>query len=144
QISPAVAQEYKLKDGDVIELRLGQRQLRAPVWITAGQARNSICLSLGYGRSQSGRVATNVGFNAFPIRNAKESGFVSGWSLTKSGDHELLVTTQTHHFVHGEARQIYRAGTWEEFRKKSDFLKQRSEEPSADETLYEPAQHQYD
>src|SRR6185436_17179783 len=46
---------------EVVELRLGTRTVRAPVWIVPGQAENTISLQLGYGRGRTGRVGAGVG-----------------------------------------------------------------------------------
>src|SRR5262249_55319762 len=66
-ISPALAQKQRLQNGDVVELTLHRRSLRAPVWITPGQAENSITLPLGFGRTRAGRIGNGVGFNAYPF-----------------------------------------------------------------------------
>ena len=53
-ISPAFADKQQLANGDVIELKFKGRTVRAPVWITPGQAENSIALQLGHGQDAHG------------------------------------------------------------------------------------------
>ena len=58
-ISPKTAERLRLKSERLAELRLGNRSLRAPIWIMPGQAENVVTLHLGYGRKRSGRVTGN-------------------------------------------------------------------------------------
>ena len=54
-IAPQTAARLGVSDGDVVDIRLGGRQLAAPVWRLPGQAPDTITLPLGYGRRQAGR-----------------------------------------------------------------------------------------
>src|SRR5205085_1347413 len=57
-IGPATAQRLGVTNQDLVELRVGGRTVRAPIWIVPGQADDSVTLNLGYGR-QAGRQASN-------------------------------------------------------------------------------------
>lgn len=118
-ISPALAQRLQLDNGDVVELHSRGRVLEAPVWITPGQAENSVTVHLGLGRSQSGTTGTNVGFNGYPLRTASSFWFDSDLEIVKTGHKHLLATTQHSHEVHGR-----------------DILESHEPRPSADDTLY--------
>ncbi len=141
-ISPALAKRENLSNGDVVELELQNGRLRLPVWITPGQAENSIALQFGYGRACVGRVGTKAGFNVYPLRTADRLWFAGGATLARTGARHPLVTTQTQHAIDSEERQIFREGTVEEFQKDSDFVHRNSEAPT--ETLFKPEQFTYD
>jgi MoCo/4Fe-4S cofactor protein with predicted Tat translocation signal len=139
-ISPAFAQQHGLKTEDVVRVRVGERSVNAPVWILPGQAENAITLHVGYGRQRVGRVGAGVGCNGYALRTTQEFWRGSA-SLSKTGRQHRLVTTQLHHNVHSPERQVYRAGTWQEFRTKPDFVQETVENPPKDETLYYPGQY---
>ncbi|MDB6064260.1 MAG: molybdopterin oxidoreductase, iron-sulfur binding subunit [Pedosphaera sp.] len=133
-ISPALAEQRQLSNGDIVQLGFHGRTVRAPVWIMPGQAANSVTLHLGYGRTRVGRVGEGTGFNAYSLRTSDAMSFGSGLELTKTGARHLLASTQLEHSVHG--RNIVRHGTIEEFRAKPGFLNEKSETPPPEETLY--------
>ncbi len=55
-----MAKKHNLNTGDVI---LINDDIEIPVLIQPGQAENTISLTAGYGRSNSGRIANGVGVN---------------------------------------------------------------------------------
>ncbi|MGZ8487531.1 MAG: TAT-variant-translocated molybdopterin oxidoreductase [Candidatus Binatia bacterium] len=118
-IAPATAQRLGLggttgfKGGtthaDVVELRIGARALRAPVWMVPGQAENTIALHLGYGRTSAGRVGTNVGVDAYALRDAGTLWSASGVEIRRTGESYPLASTQIHHTMAG--RDVVRSAT---------------------------------
>jgi molybdopterin-containing oxidoreductase family iron-sulfur binding subunit len=94
---------------DIVELRLGARLLRAPVWIVPGQADNTVALHLGYGRASAGRVGTNVGVNAYALRDAGALWSASAVEIRRTGDRYPLASTQIHHTMEG--RDVVRVAT---------------------------------
>src|SRR5277367_3689973 len=52
----------------VVDIKLGDRTVRGPIWVQPGMADNTIGLALGYGREKTGRVGRGAGFNAYPLR----------------------------------------------------------------------------
>jgi len=141
-VSPALAQREKLSNGDIVELKFHGRTLRAPVWITAGQAENSVTVHVGYGRQRAGRVGTGVGFNAFALRDTNGLWGGDGLELRRTGDVHSLASTQQHHSVEG--RDIFRAGTLAEFAANPHFLNaDREPPPSPEDTLYNSGEFKY-
>ncbi len=67
-VSPRTAQRLGLATADIVEVGLGGRRVRAPVWVLPGQADDCVTLPLGYGRRRTGPVGEGVGFNAFALR----------------------------------------------------------------------------
>src|SRR5438105_4767985 len=52
-ISRKTAVELGVNNSDVVEIKLGKRSLRGPIWIQPGQADYSLGLALGYGREKT-------------------------------------------------------------------------------------------
>ena len=149
-VSPKTAQELKVENEDVVELRYQGRTVRAPVWILPGHAEKSVTVHLGYGRSRAGNVGNGTGFNAYDLRTSGSLWFASGLEIHKTGDHYLLANTQHHHImrqdgreveeesVAAEHREVMRVGTLEDFRKNPDFAKDPAEQTTQAESLYPP------
>ena len=140
-ISPELAQNQHLENGDVIELTFRGRKLRAPVWIQPGQAKKSVTLPLGYGREIAGRVGRKVGFNAYALRTSDALWFSDGLTIEKTSDKQWLVTTQHHHDVTG--RGILHEGTLVEFLTDPHFAQKLEQRPPRDNTLYDPDEFPY-
>jgi len=133
-IAPATAQHLSLNNGDVVELKADGRSIEAPVWIVPGHAENSVTLTFGYGRTQSGNIGTGIGSNAYALQSSLHPGFISGVALARTGAHYDLATTQQHHAMEG--RNQVRVATITEFVADREFAKKLDEEPSPDQTLY--------
>jgi MoCo/4Fe-4S cofactor protein with predicted Tat translocation signal len=133
-VSPALAQELTLANEDVVELRFRDQTVRAPIWIVPGQARNTVTLTLGYGRTRAGRVGTGQGFNAYRLRHSDAMWSGVGLSIMKTGDRTALASTQRHHSMEGRAP--VRRGTVEEFRKNPNFATEAIPPPLPGRSLY--------
>lgn len=82
-------------------LQVGEKKVTAPVLIQPGQAKGTLGLAVGYGRSRAGRVANGVGVNAFPFMTNAQ-GFWSNYNLAGATlsilhDRYQIGQTQTHH-----------------------------------------------
>jgi molybdopterin-containing oxidoreductase family iron-sulfur binding subunit len=100
-IAPQTAARLGVSDGDVVDIRLGGRQLAAPVWRLPGQAPDTITLPLGYGRRQAGRFGTGSGFDAHALRTSATPWLASGAVLQPTGRRLVLATTQHHQRMEG-------------------------------------------
>ena len=101
-ISPAMAREYNLTDGDV--LNLGKVEL--PVHIQPGQAYGTIGVALGYGRSICGKVGDKVGTDVWPLISSTDGNIVytaKPDQIVKTGKIYSFAQTQTHHSMEGRA-----------------------------------------
>ena len=126
-VSPATARKLGVANGDVVKLSGPGAGVEAPIWITPGQADDSLTLHLGYGRSRAGHVGTGVGFNAY-LLSTTENPWIASAAVEKTGKTYQLVTTQHHHIMGEEGkereeesvaalqRKLVRGGTLEEFR----------------------------
>jgi len=140
-VSPALATREKIDNGDVVELEFRGRKIKAPVWIQAGQAENSVTLHLGYGRTEGGRVGRHAGFNAYALRTSDALWFGDGLTVRKTGEKHSFATTQHHHDMEG--RDFLRSATLAEFLAGPKQIAKAGEEPAHDETLYKPNEYEH-
>lgn len=116
-VSPKVATEKKLREGQIVKLTVGDATVSAPVHIQPGQDDHTLGLALGYGRTAAGAVANGVGVNAFQL-----AGFSNGEvrysglpaTLTATQTQSKLACTQGHHTMMG--RQIIIEATLEQYK----------------------------
>ncbi len=99
-VSPATAQKLGLNTNDLITLRTGNGSTRTPVMILPGQADDCITITLGYGRTATGKVGSGTGFNAYPLL-VLPTWFASGLQVEKTGETYRLATTQNHFSMEG-------------------------------------------
>jgi molybdopterin-containing oxidoreductase family iron-sulfur binding subunit len=149
-MSPATAKELGVQLGayahggehggyymPIVELRVGDENLRAPAWIMPGHADGAITVYLGYGRQNAGRVGGTgdqpVGFNPYPLRRSDRPWFVPGLQVRKDAANTyLLACTQEHQLM--ENREIVRSATLHEFRLKPHFANEKEQKRKAEET----------
>lgn len=116
-IGKVTADKLSLKDGDVISVKTKTGTVESiPVLVQPGQARDTISIALGYGRTAGGRVAKNVGKNAYTLVsfNGKTYSYTAAdVTVEKTGDGYELPQTQTHHTIEG--RDIIREASLGEF-----------------------------
>jgi MoCo/4Fe-4S cofactor protein with predicted Tat translocation signal len=148
-VSPRTAQELKLENENVVELRYQGRTVRAPVWIMPGHADQSVTVHLGYGRTNAGNVGNGTGFNAYALRTSDQPWFGSGLEVRATGTTYTLAHTQYHHAINGEQeikeesaaaehRNLVRIATLDEFRKNPNFAKDPADKTTQAESLYPP------
>jgi molybdopterin-containing oxidoreductase family iron-sulfur binding subunit len=106
------AGEHGRADVNVIELDVGGRKVKAPVWILPGHVDGAISVHLGHGRDPArvGRVAMlypdaaaelnvdgklNHGFNAYPLRTS-DALWTTGVDVAKTDANYFLACTQGH------------------------------------------------
>jgi MoCo/4Fe-4S cofactor protein with predicted Tat translocation signal len=99
-IAPETAQIFALATGDAVDLSVGGRVLRAPVWVLPGHAAGAVTVSLGYGRRSAGRVGSAIGFDAYALRTAGQRWLAQG-EMRAAGERIPLVSTQHHHSLSG-------------------------------------------
>ena len=125
-VSNKTAKALGLANKEVVEVAVGDRKIRGPVWIQAGLAENTLALALGYGREKSGRVGgssakNSVGFNAYALRTSDTLHGASGAKLTRTGETFPISITQEHGSMEG--RPIIREANLEDFRKQPAFAR---------------------
>jgi Fe-S-cluster-containing dehydrogenase component len=109
-ISPALATELGLVTGDIVRI---DDVVELPVLVQVGQADHTVSVAAGYGRTVSGKVASGVGANAYPLLRGEPKTFVKSVSIEKTGMIQELALTQEHHSMEGRA--IVRETTLEKY-----------------------------
>jgi molybdopterin-containing oxidoreductase family iron-sulfur binding subunit len=101
-ISPAIAAQEKLSNGDIVDIAVDANSVRGPVWIVPGQAPRTVGLTFGYGRRAGGDIGQDVGYDAYSVRPA-ENAFVARGRLSRAPDQPRseIATTQAHHRMDG-------------------------------------------
>ena len=134
-VSPATAAKLGADTGDVVNLELHGRQLRAPVFLLPGHADDAITLRLGYGRKGAEEIARGVGANGYLLRTrgapCADGPVKVERVLDGAGhpEHHDLPSTQMHWRLEG--REIIRQATIDAYRGNPDFTSaQSSRQPS--------------
>ncbi len=138
-LAPTTAARLALVDGDVVELRLAGRSVRAPVLIVPGHAPEAVTVHLGYGRERAGRVGNGVGFNAYALRTSDAMWIARGLEIHKTGERHEFATTQHHHDMEG--RDIVRVATEKEYTANPQIVRERGESPG-NLSLYPPVPYE--
>ena len=125
-VSPATADRLRLISGDVVSLKHGDRTLRIPVWLSPGQAPDTLTLHLGYGRTRAGRTGNNTGFDVNALRAFDAQDILQGVSLEKTGDSYDLACTQDHWSLEG--RNLVRVATKTQYDTDPKFAQKMEEE----------------
>jgi molybdopterin-containing oxidoreductase family iron-sulfur binding subunit len=133
-VSPALAQRLGVASGDVLELEYRGRTVQAPAWIKPGQARESVTVFLGYGRTRAGRLGSLIGYNAYAIRTSGAPWFDRGLEVRRTGARYALSARQHHQVMEGRA--LVRTGTLDEYRRHPHFAQEMQEAPPRHLTLY--------
>ena len=119
-IAVGTAEAQQLHNGDVITIKQDDREVNVPVWIVPGHAKDSITLTVGYGRANAGRIGNDTGVDVYALRGSSALNFGPA-TITRTGDHYELVGTQDHWSIEG--RNLIRSARLEEFKAKPAFAK---------------------
>ncbi|MBI9072848.1 MAG: TAT-variant-translocated molybdopterin oxidoreductase [Melioribacteraceae bacterium] len=130
-VSPNTADKYQLVNNDVVEIKSGAKAVKIPILVQPGTTDDTFVVELGYGRTNSGDVVKDVGFNLNNMISLDSDSpySISGISVSKTGETYELVSTQEHHAVDDSklkdihlSRGIIREGTITEYKKNPDFV----------------------
>jgi molybdopterin-containing oxidoreductase family iron-sulfur binding subunit len=132
-IAPQTAARLMLVSGDLVELKQGDTTVTIPVWLSPGQAPDTLTLHVGYGRTRAGRAGNQIGFDVNPLRTMAAQD-MTRVQLTKTGDTFQLACTQDHWSLEG--RNIVRETTVEHFEKEPDFARKMEHLPLNGLTMY--------
>jgi len=99
-ISPAIADRYKLSNGDAAEVTVDGRSVRGAAWVVPGQAARTVALYFGYGRRAGGDIAVGAGYDAFAVW-PNEAGWLARGSIARVPGTHAIATTQAHHRMDG-------------------------------------------
>lgn len=104
EIHPMTAKQMGVKEGEHLTVKTAAGEITAPAYPYMGVRPDTVAVALGQGHTAYGRFAQNVGVNAYQLVS---NGWDSAGNLaigamatvTRTGDHSPLVTTE------GSARQ---------------------------------------
>ena len=103
---------FSMNDGttQVAKLTVGTKTIEVPVVVQPGQAVGTLGLSLGYGRTKVGKVAENIGVNAYPFMATSNGSLslavIAGVNIEKSDKEYRIAQTQTHQTYMGRENVI--------------------------------------
>jgi molybdopterin-containing oxidoreductase family iron-sulfur binding subunit len=133
-MNDTTASRLNVRSSEIVEIKVADRSVKAPVLIAAGYADDSITLTLGYGRHRSGPVSNGRGYNAYRVRMSSAPWIVTNAEIRGTGERTTLVTTQRHHEL--GSRHIVRHATAEEYSAHHDFAPEEVESPAVNDSLY--------
>jgi MoCo/4Fe-4S cofactor protein with predicted Tat translocation signal len=112
--------QRSFRNNDVPKVRIsaGGETIEIAAWVEPGHADDSITLTVGYGRSNVGRVADGVGVDTYPLRTT-ENLFFQAADVEPVGSTYEVACVQDHHSLEG--RDMIRTATLDEYRENPDF-----------------------
>jgi len=104
EIHPMTAKQMGVKEGEHLTVKTAAGEITAPAYPYMGVRPDTVAVALGQGHTAYGRFAKNVGVNAYQlVANSWDSAgnlaIGARATVTRTGDHSPLVTTE------GSARQ---------------------------------------
>ena len=118
-IAPRRFDDLGLRNGDLVDVTVGETTLTLPAYRHAGMAHAQIAIPFGFGRIRAGEVGNNIGTNVFGLQSiAKGRAIHSGLaaSIKKNGGHEELAIGQGADVVDRVRRPIVPLTTASEFK----------------------------
>jgi molybdopterin-containing oxidoreductase family iron-sulfur binding subunit len=101
QVSPSLARQHGLENGDEVELQSGGARIAGPIWIVPGQDAETVVVTLGYGRAIPESIADGLGYDAYAVRRPDAPWHIRGVTLRPTGDKQLVATTQPYQKMDG-------------------------------------------
>ena len=102
------------------KVTIGGQTIEAPIHIQPGLATYTIIAPLGFGRTKTGRIGTNAGFNAYPLKDSETTNFRLGCKIELTDREHRLANIQEHWSMEGRA--IIREASAEDYQANSDFV----------------------
>jgi MoCo/4Fe-4S cofactor protein with predicted Tat translocation signal len=130
-LSPTWAMENGFEMEDVVKIN---GSIELPVMLQPGQPYGTAAIAVGYGRTDGGKVANNLGKNVFGFATflyGSKQYNLSEITIEKTGDTYPIATTQTHHSMEG--RPLVREtvlGQWQQNPESGNELHRITEEKS--------------
>jgi Fe-S-cluster-containing dehydrogenase component len=140
-ISVKTAEDQKLHDGDLIELKFRGNTAKLPVAIVPGHPDGAVTAFFGYGRGMTGRVGkapedVATEFDVYRLRTSDALWFGSGLEISKVGRY-VIARTQEHHLMSDglSNRHPVRDANIEDYRKDAEVIAHMGEKPPRTMTL---------
>ncbi len=152
---PNTAKTLDVHDEDLVTLTVGGASIQAAALVMPGQATNSVAISLGYGRTVTGRIGREydsvpyqTGFDTAAVRPADGAMRVSGLKVDKTGKKYPLAATQDHWAIddlgmqerENRSRNLIRSADLKHFKEKPDFVEDYEHGPKGIKLYSHPEQ----
>lgn len=108
------------EQGHIIEITVDGKTLTGPAHVQPGLPDYTVVVSLGYGRTVTGRIGEGSGFNAYTLRTSAGSSSITGATVRTVGEIQELADTQEHWSMEGRA--IIREANLDFYKEHSDFV----------------------
>ncbi len=150
-MSGPTMQKAGLNEGDIVEIVVAGRAVKAPVLVLPGQPANTITAYLGHGRERAGRVGSGTGFDAYLVRTSETAWVAAGASLRKMDGTWGFAVTKSHYQDHrsawfggqgngnnslegdeAETRGVIRAATLAEYKSNPGFANEGENHPKVE------------
>jgi molybdopterin-containing oxidoreductase family iron-sulfur binding subunit len=154
-VAPQTAVELGIKQDDLITVKVGDRKVTLPCYTMPGQARGSIGLVLGGGRTHAGRVGgqhgnKGPGWNVHAVRATTGFDIAQGATVASGGGTYTLANVQDHwNYKKGSNKLMKNDGPglrfdFEVTRRSRDLVEETtSEKLEADKTWKAEVEHEY-
>jgi molybdopterin-containing oxidoreductase family iron-sulfur binding subunit len=100
-LSPRTAQRLEVDNGHVLRLAADEFEVEGPVWVVPGHADDCATVHLGYGRTRGGRVAPQLGFDAYQLMASGPTSGIRQAAVEPTGKRARLACTQEHYRLEG-------------------------------------------
>ena len=97
-----MAKANKWEQGDVLKVTAANgKSVELPVLVQPGQAKGTVAIAIGYGRTRCGKVGDLVGQNVYPLAAMANGSIVYATTakLTATDAKSPIAQTQTHHTI---------------------------------------------
>ena len=153
-VSPVTAKDLGLEHGKFARIEVAGRSVEVPVYVMPGQARGSIGLSLGYGRTRVGVVGGNtndgvatVGVDVNPIRPFWNPLVATEVKVAPVDRDYEFATTQDHHAIDKVGMEeigrrvddLIRESPLDHYLKHPDFVDHHAHVPDVEPLWKEPS-----
>lgn len=103
-VAPKDAKEISFSESftKFATIKVNGKSVKLPVMIQPGQAPGTIGIPLGYGRKKAGKVADNIGENAYPLVN-----LVNGSLSYSSSNVEFAITEDSYQLAQTQTHNTY-------------------------------------
>ena len=138
-LNPTDAAELGVSgNGDLLTIAANGKELVIPAFVVPGQAKGSVALALGWGRTAAGRVGSGVGVDVNVLRRSDALWRYEA-KISRANGTRALATTQDHHVVDAlgkrealiRAEELIRTGTLAQFKASPEFARERVHLPPA-------------
>ncbi len=138
-VSVALAKEKNLKSGDIIKIN---NSIDITVLVQPGQAKNTISIALGYGRTVAGKSGKDIGIDVYSLVKTDhyKSYSLNNITIEKTSKFNDLATTQSHDSMEG--RDIIRETSLDKYVENPESGNERHKEiEKHNQSLYK--EHEY-